>query len=163
VAATDQDQAVDAALDQRAHLLRLLIWIVLGVGHEQGVTRFVQPCLKGGDAGGEDRDIERRHHRTDGPRLPRGEHPRRAVGYVVQFLYGGPDPLPERGADLLRRIYDARHRRRGHPRDLGYVRQFRLRQLHLRYPLLPSPAAAQVYNSFPRGCQMPGRSKLGAG
>ena len=89
----DQDEPVDAAFDQRAHHLGLLLQVVGRIRHQKRVAGGVQAVLQADHAGGEDRDVEGRHHGADGARAPRGERPGGAMGHVVQLVDRGGDAV----------------------------------------------------------------------
>jgi hypothetical protein len=122
-----QQEPVDLALLEQAHVVRVEPRVALGVRQEQRVPRRPQPTLGAGDDLGEDRvgDV------GDGEADREGPAPAESLGEdvraVAEVVDGREDDLAHAGADVGVLGEDARDRRDGDARAVGHLADARLR------------------------------------
>ncbi len=100
----DEDQAIDATLDELADLLELLVEIIFRAGEEQRVARREQLGLDGLRGAGEIADRERWEDRADGVRPACGQRAGRAVRHPAKLLDRAGDALAGRGETTSGRL-----------------------------------------------------------
>ena len=120
----DEHDPIDPAVEKNPDLLHLLSRIVFGVGDQKRVSVVAQPVLQAGDAVGEDRNPERRHHGADGAALARFQRPRRRIRRKAEQDDRALNLSLHGRSDDLRIVQDARHCRGRHAGGARHVRQF---------------------------------------
>jgi hypothetical protein len=142
----DQQQRVDAALDQLAHLPVLLLGIVFRAGEQQRVAGLRQFALQRLDGAREVAMRQSGKHCADRPGPARRERARRAMRHPAEMAHHRGDAVAQLLGHGGRIVHGARDRRGRDARDPCDVAQSDVAPviLHAR-PLRPFRHMAVVY------------------
>src|SRR5919198_25218 len=99
---TDQDDAIDASLNERPHLSRFEFGIVAAVRHQERVAVALETTLQRLDPSREDGRAEGRDHRAHGMAAARCERAGCTIPEIAQLFQRLLHPCANLGADLFR-------------------------------------------------------------